>query len=207
MAFDLKSILVGPASKLITSVRQTFDTATHFLEVLKETVDDAVSIYEQVKDFELQPHWKIRALSVPEAIENIKELGQAPTKIFIAVRDLWQRVKGSIDNFKSPLAEAEAAVEEAGALEGGILRIFPRLATLIGKAATRVVAVAGVIFQIATDVDNAIADIHTIVQQARSIIEKLNHLDVVFMKQTNPRRTVTLADGSTMKIRVGHLHR
>jgi hypothetical protein len=203
---NIKSVLVGPVSKLITSIRQTLDTATHILEVVKETVDDAIASYNEIKNFELKPHWKIRAVSAPQAIDNIKELAEVPTKLFIAVKDLWSRVKGSVDQFKSPVAEAEAAVEEAGALEGGFLRLFPRLAGLIGKAATRVLAIAGLVLQIVIDIDNAVADIHTIVLEIRTAIQSLNHLDAVFLQQNNPRKTVTLEDGSTMKLRVGKLH-
>ena len=206
MGFDIKSLLVGPASKLITSIRQTIDTATHIMDVVKETIDDAIAAYNEITNFELKPHWKIRAVSAPQAIDNIKELAEVPTKLFIAFRDLWTRVKASVDAFKSPAAEAEAAIEEASALEGGILRIFPRLSALIGKAITRILGVAALVVQLVIDVDNAVADIHTIVLEIKTAVQSLNHLDAVFLQQQNPRKTVTLDDGSTMKIRVGHLH-
>jgi hypothetical protein len=206
MALDLKSIIVGPVSRLITSIRQTIDTATHIFDVVKETVDDAIAIYEEVKNFELKPHWKIRALSAPEAIDHIKELAQAPTKIFIAVKDLVGRIRDSFRAFKTPLAEAEAAAVEAGALEGNIFKLFPRLASLVGRAITRILGFAALIVQLVIDVDNAVADIHTIVRGLRGIITSLNHLDVVFLQQNNKRRIVRLEDGSTMKIRLGKLH-
>ncbi len=208
MAFslDLKSILVGPASKLITSIRQTIDTAIHIFDVVKNSTQEAIDTYNEIKNFELKPHWKIRAVSAPQAIDNIKELAEVPSRLFIAVKDLASRVKESISAFKSPAAEAEAAIEEAGALEGGILRIFPRLASLIGKGITRILAVAGLIVQLVIDVDNAVADIATIIKELHTAVQSLNHLDAVFLQQQNPRKTVTLDDGTTMKIRVGHLH-
>jgi hypothetical protein len=207
MAFDIKSILVNPMRTLIVSIRQTIDTAIHIFDVIRSTIEDAIAIYEEIKTFDIDPKWKIRVLSAPEAIDGIKKIAQAPSRIFIAVRDLVNRVKNSIDAFKNPVAEAEAAAEEAGALEGGLLRIFPRLAALLGRAITRILAVAGLIVQLIIDVDNAVADIHTIVQNLRGTLEDLNHLNVVFLKQTNPRRTVILEDGTKMKLRVGHLHR
>lgn len=206
MAFDLKSLLVGPASKLVNSIKQTINTAIHIMDTVRETCQDIIDTYNEIKDFELNPDWKIRAISAPQAIDNIKELAEVPTRLFIAVKDLVQRVKDSVAAFKSPAAEAEALVAEAGTLEGGLLRIFPRLATLIGKAIARVLAIAGLIVQLLIDVDNAIADIHTIARELKTAVQSLNHLDAVFLKQSNPRRTVTLEDGTTMKIRVGHLH-
>jgi hypothetical protein len=204
--FDFKSIVVGPASRLMTSIRQTIDTAVHIFDVMKQIVDNIVQTYEEIKDFEIKPNWKIRVLSAPEAIDNVKELAKVPTRIFIAVRDLVTRVKDSISAFKSPAAEAEAVVAEAGSVEGFALRLFPRLASLVGKFITRILAIAGLIVQLVIDVDNAIADIKTITDGLRETVQSLNRLNVVFLKQTNPRKTVTLKDGSTMKIRVGHLH-
>ena len=204
--FNLKSILVSPVSRLITSIRTTIDTATHILDVVKETVDLAIEAYNEIKNFELKPHWKIRAMSPQEAIDNFKEVAKIPSQIVIAVRDLIARVKASVAQFRSPAAEAEAAVAEAEGLEGGFLRLFPRLASLLGKAITRILGIAALVVQVVIDIDNAVADIHTIVKGLHDVIQKLNHLDVAFLKQTNPRRTVTLDDGTTMKIRVGHLH-
>ncbi len=203
----IKSAIVGPLSKLITSIRQTIDTAVHIFDVVHETINDAVEAYEIIKNFDINPHWKIRALSAPEAIDNVKELARLPTQLVIAVRDLVSRVKESISAFKSPAAEAEAAIAEAGTLEGGILRFFPRLTALLGKAITRVLAIAGLIVQLVIDVDNAIADIHTIVAGFKTAFEALNKLDAVFLQQNNPRKTVVLEDGTKMKIRVGSLHK
>jgi hypothetical protein len=204
--FDFKSVVVTPFTRVVTSIRQTINTATHILEVVNETVEDAIGIYHEIKTFELKPHWKIRAVSVPQAVDNIKELAEVPTRIVIAVRDLVQRVRNSVEAFRNPVAEAEAAAEEAGALEGGLLRLFPRIAALLGRAISRVLAVAGLIVQLVIDVDNAVADIHTLVGQLRTAITSLNHLDAVFLQQNNKRRIVELADGTKMKIRVGNLH-
>lgn len=206
MALDLKSVLVNPVRTLILTIRQTIDTAIHIFDVVRQTVEDAITIYEEIKAFDINPRWKIRVLSAPEAIDGIKKIAQVPSRIFIAVKDLVNRVKNSVEAFKSPVAEASAAAEEAGSLEGGLLRIFPRLASLLGRAITRVLALAGLIVQLVIDVDNAVADIHTIVGQLREAVQDLNHLNVIFLKQSNPRRTVVLEDGSKMRIRVGNLH-
>lgn len=204
--FNFKSVLVGPLSRVLASIRTTIDTAIHIFDVVKETVEDAKSIYDEIQNFDINPHWKIRAISAPETVAHIKELAEVPTKIVIAVRDLSGRIREAVSTFKSPVGEATAAVEEAGSLEGGLLRIFPRLASLLGKAATRILAFAGLIVQLVIDVDNAVADIHTLVKQLRTALESLNHLDAIFLQQNNPRRIVRLEDGSTMKIRVGKLH-
>ncbi len=151
-------------------------------------------------------HRKIRAIAAPQALDQIKTLGEVPARLFVAVRDLVQRVKAAVETFKSPVAEATAAVEEAGGLEGSFLRIFPRLATLIGRAAARLLAAVGLLVQLVIDVSNAVNDIHSIAQQLHDAIQGLNRLDAVFLQQQNPRRTIKLADGKSMKIRIGSLH-
>jgi hypothetical protein len=206
MAFDLKSVLVGPVSTLIVSIKQTINTAIHIFDVMQEIVDNVVDTYNEIKNFDINPNWKVRALSAPEAIDNVKDLIKVPTKLFIAVKDLVSRVKNSVNTFSNPAAEAEAAMAEAGGLESGLLRLLPRLANLIGKALARLLALAGLIVQVVLDVDNAIADIATISRELKTTVQSLNKLDVVFLKQSNSRRTVKLLDGGSMRIRVGKLH-
>jgi hypothetical protein len=207
MALDFKSIVVGPLRSVLISIRTALDTVTHIWETSLDTANLLRQAYEELRDFDLDPHWKIRAISAPQALDQIKTLGQVPARLFIAVRDLVQRVKAATATFKSPVAEATAAVEEAGALEGGFLRIFPRLAALLGRAATRLLAAVGLVVQLTIDVANAVNDIHTIAGQLHEAIQGLNRLDAVFLQQRNKRRIVELADGTTMKIRIGHLHK
>jgi hypothetical protein len=42
----------------------------------------------------------------------------------------------------------------------------------------------------------------TVVTDLRQLLEG----DLIFLQQRNPRRVVTLSDGSTIKLRVGTLH-
>ncbi len=206
MTFDFKSVVVGPIRSLVTSLQTTIDTVTHVFETGTSIIEDVIAISHEIENFELRPHWKIRVISAPEALENIKELQRVPTRLYIAIRDLVSRIKSSIGGFKTPLSEATEAAEEASTLEGGLLRLFPRLASTLGRVVTRILALAGLILQAVTDVANTINDIKVIVGELKTVIESLNHMDAIFLQQNNSRKTVVLEDGSRMKIRIGSLH-
>jgi hypothetical protein len=166
-------------------------------------VDDVVGIYHEIEHFDLNPKWQIRVLSAPDAIQNVKDLSEVPAKIFIAVKDLWSRIKSKVATPSQAAAEeAVASIEEAGTVEGFLLRVFPRLARLIGRAIAKVLAIVGLVVEGLVDVANALADIRVFVGQFRVALESLNHLDAVFLRQNKKRETLRLEDGSTIRIRV-----
>ncbi len=170
----IKSAVVGPIRTVILQLRTAVDTLTHVFETGKEIIDDTVGIYHELQHFDLNPKWQIRVLSAPDAIQNVKDLTEAPGKIFLA----------------------------AGSVEGFLLRVFPRLARAIGKAIAKILAIVGLVAEGLIDVSNALADIKTFVGQFRVALESLNRLDAVFLRQNKKRETVRLEDGSTMRIRV-----
>jgi len=203
----IKSAVVGPIRTVILQLRTAIDTLTHVFDTCQGILDDSVGIWTELKNFELKPHWHTRALSVPDAIDNVKDLAEVPGKIFIAVKDLWSRLKSKVATPSQQAAdEAVAAIEEAGTVEGFLIRVFPRLARLIGKAIAKILAIVGFVVEGLIDASNALADIRTLVGQFRVAIESLNHLDAVFLRQNKKRKTLRLEDGSTIRIRIPRRH-
>lgn len=203
----IKSAVVGPIRTVILQLRTAIDTLTHVFETVQGIIDDTVGIYHELQHFELKPHWQTRALSVPDAIQNIKDLSEVPGKIFIAAKDLWTRLKSKVAQPSAQAAdEAVASIEEAGSVEGFLLRVFPRLAKLIGRAIAKILAIVGFVVEALIDVSNGLADIRALVGQFRVALESLNHLDAVFLRQNKKRQTLRLEDGSTIRVRIPRRH-
>ncbi len=203
----LKSAVVGPIRTVILQLRTAIDTLTHVFETGQAIVDDTVGIIHEIQTFDVNPHWKVRVLSAPDAIQNVKDLFEVPGKIFIAVKDVWARIRSKVITPSQAAAdEAVASIEEAGAVEGFFLRVFPRLARAIGKAIAKVLAIVGLVVEALIDVSNVLADIRTLVGQFRVALESLNKMDAVFLRQNKKRQTLRLEDGSTIRIRVPRRH-
>lgn len=198
----IKSAVVGPLRTVLLQVRTAFDTTIHIVDTMHEIIDDAVGIIHEIKTFEIKPDWKTRVLSVPSAIDNVKDLIEVPARIGVAVKDLVTRLKSKLGPGVAAQAEAEAALEEASGLEGSLLRIFPRLGKLLARGIGKLVGIVAIVVEGIVDVSNALADIKVLVGQSRVALESLNHLDVVFLDQQKKRKTLRLEDGSTIRIRV-----
>lgn len=203
----IKSAVVGPIRTVILQLRTAIDTLSHVFETCQAILDDSVGIWHEIQTFQLKPQWETRALSVPDAIQNLKDLSEVPAKIFIAVKDLWTRLRSKIVQPSTAAAEeATAAIEEAGNVEGFLLRVFPRLAKLVGRAIAKILAIVGLVVEGLIDASNALADIRALVGQFRVGLESLNHLDAVFLRQNKKRATLRLEDGSTIRIRIPRRH-
>lgn len=198
----IKSAVVGPIRSVLLQLRTAIDTTVHVFDTLRGIVDDSVAILHEIQTFDLDPHFKIRVLSVPDALTNVKDLLEVPTRIFVALRDLVQRVRSQVAPIQAAEAEASAALEEASGLEGALLRIFPRLGGLVARAIGRILAGVGIVVQGLIDASNTLADIRTLVGQFRVALEGLNRLDAVFLRQDKKRQTLELKDGTKIRIRV-----
>lgn len=202
----IKSAVVGPIKTVLVSIRTALETTIHVFDTLRAIADDSVGIYHEIQTFQIKPHWETRVLSVPDSIENVKDLMRVPQQIFIAIRDLVQRIRTQVAPVQAAEAEASAAIEEASGLEGSLLRIFPRLGGAIAKAIGKIVGAIGFIVQGLIDASNTLNDIRVLVGEFRVALESLNRLDAVFLRQNKKRKTFYLADGTPIRRRIpiGH---
>lgn len=203
---QIKSAVVGPIKTVLVSLRTALDTTIHIVDTLKDIAEESVGIYHEIQHFDIDPKWQNRALSVPDAIQNVKDLFEAPGRIFIAVKDLVGRIRQQLAPIQAAEAEATAAIEEASGVEGFLLRIFPKLARALSRALARLLAIVGLVVQGLIDISNTFADIRIIVGEFRVALESLNHLDAVFLRQNKKRKSFVLKDGSTIRRRIpiGH---
>jgi hypothetical protein len=101
---------------------------------------------------------------------------------------------------------AQDAEEVAADLEGGtgegILKRLPRLA----KGLEKLLGVISLIVDAVISWSDAVDKLQTIVDEVTRLREAIEKGDLIFLKQSNPRKTLTLTDGTKIKIRLGNLH-
>lgn len=193
--------LLRPIQPLIRLVTDFYHSTTNILTDAKTLVDTAVEDYEKIRNFSLKPHWKSRVISVPDAIQRIQSLAKVPHEIAAAVRDLVQQIKSKVNTGGT---EAEA-LEDLEGMED-LQNIIRKFGLKFAKGFERVLGIFALIVDALASIESAIADIQTILDDLGEVIDDLDSLDIVFLSQKNPRRTVSLKDGGSIRERIGNLH-
>jgi hypothetical protein len=201
--FDEIAKLLAPFSKL-------FDLLTHFWTNIKNLFSDAQNLVQSViaevnawRNFKENISFKTRLVSLPIAYDATKEFILSIPAAWHAIVDIVNQIKGKLETGGNPTEEAENALKdiEEGGFKG-ILKQFPKFA----KGLEKVLGFISLVADALESIISGIHDLQTIVDTLKGIREEIESADTVFLKQTNPRRIVKLEDGSTIKIRVGHLH-
>ena len=92
-------------------------------------------------------------------------------------------------------------VESSGGISA-LLRKFPALA----KGLEKLLGVLGLIVQALDAIATTIDDLQQIVDELKALRLEFEKLDTIFLSQSNKRKTLRLADGSSIRVRVGKLH-
>jgi len=137
------------------------------------------------KNFKEDLRIKQRVVNIERAIQKTKELIQGAI-------DSWRAVVDLIKNISTK-------VELGGAAE------IVEAATGIGLPVALVNAIVLVV-EILDTLRNVIDDLQTIIDEITRVRLAIEEADTIFLTQKNRRKTIALADGSTMRIRVGTLH-
>jgi hypothetical protein len=200
----IKSAL-GPFGKLFDLITNFW---THFTGSLSKARELGSTIYSEViawKNFKEDINFRTGVINLPKAIEKTREFIDQLIAAWHAVVDLVHSIKENLDaaGEDDPAVEAKAAVEdiEASGFKS-LLTQFPKLAKGLEKLSVAVAALA----QIAENVENLIDDLTEIVDACVAIREEVEHASTIFLQQKNPRRSVKLEEGGSIKIRVGNLH-
>jgi hypothetical protein len=151
------------------------------VETLVQAVKDEVAGF---KNFRQDLRIKSRVINLETAIQRTRELILGIPASWRAVIDLFSQIKSAIG--KDVAAEEGAAilaVETAGLSE--------------------VVVGISVLYQVASFVESVISDLQTIVDEVKRLRLEIEKLDTIFLSQSNKRKSLKLADGSTIRIRTG----
>jgi hypothetical protein len=177
--FPKLRLLLDLGQKIVTHFTGTFDAAVKLFNSFQSEVLEWKNFRE---DFRL----KSRVVNIERAIEKTKELVQG-------LFDSWRAILDLIKNISTK-------VELGGAAE------IVEAASGIGLPVALVNAIV-LIVEVLDTVRNVIDDIQTVIDEITRIRLAIEKADTIFLQQNNPRKIVKLANGKSIKIRVGGLHK
>lgn len=201
--FNLVRRFLGPFGKVLDKVKEAYDHLVNILNDAQHLADSVVGEITAWKTFKEDVRIRQRVVQLERAIEKTRSLVLGIPEAWKSILDIIKQVRSNIGGGADAATEAEAAVEEveAGGVKG-ILERFPALA----KGMERLLGVLAILIQALESISNVIRDAQQIVDEIKAIRLEIERLDTIFLQQSNKRKTVRLADGTTMKIRLGKLH-
>jgi hypothetical protein len=170
--------LLNLGQKLIEHFTGVFDAGVHLFNSFQSEVQAFKNFRE---DFRL----KSRVVNIERAITKVRDLVQG---LFEAWRSIVSLFKGL--SFK---------LETGGAAE------VAEAATGIGLPIAVVNALV-IIVEVLDTVRNIIDSFQTVIDEITRLREFIETGDTIFLQQHNRRKVIRLANGKTIKIRVGKLH-
>jgi hypothetical protein len=170
--------LLDLGQKIISHFTGTLDAGIHLVDSFEGEI-------QEWKNFKEDIRLKSRVVNLERAITKTRELVQG-------LFDSWRSVLDIIKNITTKLEV------------GGVAEIA-EAATGIGLPVALVNAIV-LIVEVLDTIRNVIDDLQTIIDEITRIREAIEHADTIFLQQRNPRQIVKLADGKSIKIRVGGLH-
>jgi len=194
---------LGPFGKLFDLIGKFWDNLTNLGSKIQELVNLVLAEIEAWKNFRENITFRTRVISLPAAIDHIQQFWDEIMNAWHAVLDLIKNLKGKFETTGDPAGEAEEAIKD---IEGSgfktILEKFPKLA----KGLEKVLGFVAIIVDALESIISGVDDLLTVVKALRDIRINIETADAIFLKNSNPRKTIKLDDGTTMKIRVGNLH-
>jgi methyl-accepting chemotaxis protein len=194
---------LGPFGLLI-------DKAKDFVTRLINIVSDANKLIESVTDevdgwrnFKQDIRIAQRVIQIERAITKTRELIEGIPAAWKSILDAIKQIRTKLTSSSTAFEDASSAAEDLEA--GGIkdfLSKFPRLA----RALTRVLGILTIAIEALESISRVIGDLQTVVDELKRLRLEVERLDTIFLSQSNKRRTLKLAGGGTVRIRVGHLH-
>jgi hypothetical protein len=142
----------------------------------------------RVKNFKIDIKWKSRVINVPRAVDNFKSL----------IDELTHGIHDKILTLETPFLDFAAAVHLAPPPpDPGVSRIASSF-TELENFITALNILVG-------DIDTAIENALALGALFDRVLQDIQHLEDLFLQQHNSRKIERLADGGSIKIRVGQL--
>lgn len=201
--------VISPLQKL-WSVIKSFATA--LINVIPDTISLVQLVISEVKawkSFKEGINFKTGVINLQSARDRIEQLIQE-------ILDAWSALEGLFtDGFKLPLKSvnemAEAAEEVVVAFEDffgkfGLREFLSRLSSTLEKAGGKVLEVLALLEAAAEAALRVVHQLTAIVTAVKDVRETFQTGEGLFLSQKNPRKVLNLADGSSIKVRIGNLH-
>jgi len=204
--------VVAPLMRLWNILKGFF---TAVIDVIPETTDLVKLIYSEVlewKNFRENANFKGGVINLQSTRNKIEELITEAIAAWHALVDLF--TSGFRNVTVRPIEEATEALTDVidafGSLERlGLKAWLERIGPTLEKAGGKVFEVLAVIQAVAEELLKVVREIRSIVDFTASVRRTFEEGEGLFLKQTNPRRKIKIAEvsgGGEIKIRLGKLH-
>ena len=195
---------LGPLGKLIDKVKEAYDKLTGVLDSAEKLKDSIVEEVDGWKNFKQDIRLSQRVIQIERAVTKTRNLIAGIPEAWNSILDIIKTFKAQIGGESNPVEDTEAIVEDVESSGGisALLRKFPALA----KGLEKLLGVLGLIVQALDAIATTIDDLQQIVDELKALRLEFEKLDTIFLSQSNKRKTLRLADGSSIRVRVGKLH-
>lgn len=194
---------LGPFGKIFEIIGRFWTNLTHVRQNIQKLVDSIKGEIDAFKNFKEDISFRTRVINLPKAIDKTQEFIQQIRSGWDAIVDLWKELHAKLEPAGNPTEEAEQAIkdiQQSGFKD--ILEKFPKLL----KGAEKVLGFVVIVADALESILNAIDDLQRIVDTVKALREEIETGSTIFLNNKNPRRTVKLKDGGSIRIRVGNLH-
>jgi len=179
--------ILGDLGKLFTNVKTTFAHLTGVIGAGQNLFDSVRGEIDGWKNFREDIRLKSRVVNLESAFRKTRDLILGIPASWRAILDIFSQVRKAIAK--------DVAAEEGAAL------------LAIETAGLSEIAVAiGIFYQVLSFVADIISDVQTIVDELKRLRLEIEKLDTIFLSQSNKRKRLKLANGKSIRIRVGELH-
>ena len=200
---DRIKTLLGPFGKLFDSLKQSYDKLIHIFDAANKLTTSVISEVNAWRNFKQDIRFAQRVVQLERAFQKTRDLIAGIPAAWHSIVDIVKQLKESLTQETNPIEDAEAATAdiESGGIKT-LLEKFPRLA----KGLEKVLGALALLLQALETIASIIDDLQTVVDEITGLRQEIEKLDTIFLSQSNKRKTLKLANGSTIRVRVGKLH-
>lgn len=203
------SPVIKPLQKFWGIVKKFF---TALVDVIPETVTLVKGVVNEViawKNFKKGINFSTGVVSLQSAKDHIEDLISEVIDAWGAARELF--TSGFELPIKSVNEAVDAATEVVTAFEDffgkfGLSEFLQRLGPTLEKAGGKVFEVLALVQAVAEEALKVVRELQKILDAVTDIRKTFQTGEGLFLQQKNPRKTLNLEDGSSIKVRVGNLH-
>jgi|SRR5215467_445058 len=168
-----------------------FDLGQKFVEHFTGTFSAALKLFNSTvsefnawKNFKEDIRLKSRVVNIERAIQKTRDLISGLIAAWKSVLDLFKKLRNIELTADADIVESATGIGLPVALVNTIVLIV----------------------EVLDLVRSVIDDVQAIVDEITRIREAIETADTIFLTQRNPRKTLKLQDGGSIKVRVGNLH-
>jgi|SRR5215475_14097565 len=201
--WDKVRTVFAPFNKAFNFVGKFWTSLTTIGSRTRTLIDTIISEVSEWKNFKENIAFRTRLISLPHAIDHIQDIVDELRTAWASVQDLVKQIKSKFETTGNPTEEAEEAMQdiESSGFKG-LFEKFPKLF----KGLEKVLGFLALLLDALETISAIVDDLTAIVNVARDLRMDIETGEGFFLSQKNPRRTEELAEGGSIKIRVGNLH-